>query len=67
MFAVCSKRETKSDSPGMQKARNQIFEQKFGAKAKRYLADLRRQSMIEYRQQPADATASATGKPPARR
>jgi peptidyl-prolyl cis-trans isomerase SurA len=67
MFAVCSKRETKSDSPGMQKARNQIFEQKFGAKAKRYLAELRRQAMIEYRQQPADATASATGKPPARR
>jgi len=69
MFAVCSKRETKSDSPGMQKARNQLFEQKFGAKAKRYLADLRRQAMIEYKQQPADATASAsaTGKPPARR
>jgi peptidyl-prolyl cis-trans isomerase SurA len=67
MFAVCSKRETKNDSPGMQKARNQIFEQKFGAKAKRYLAELRRQAMIEYRQQPADATASATGKPPARR
>ena len=67
MFAVCSKRETKSDSPGMQKVRNQLFEQKFGARAKRYLAELRRQSMIEYRQQPADATASATGKPPARR
>ena len=67
MFAVCSKRETKSDSPSMQKARNQIFEQKFGAKAKRYLAELRRQAMIEYRQQPADATASATGKPSARR
>jgi peptidyl-prolyl cis-trans isomerase SurA len=67
MFAICSKRETKNESPGMQKARNQIFEQKFGAKAKRYLAELRRQAMIEYRQQPADATASATGKPPARR
>jgi peptidyl-prolyl cis-trans isomerase SurA len=67
MFAVCSKRETKSDSPGMQKARNQLFEQKFGAKAKRYLAELRRQAMIEYKQQQPDATASATGKPPARR
>jgi peptidyl-prolyl cis-trans isomerase SurA len=67
MFAVCSKRETKNDSPGMQKARNQIFEQKFGARAKRYLAELRRQAMIEYRQQPADATASATAKPGAKR
>lgn len=67
MFAVCSKRETKNDSPGMQKVRNQLFEQKFGAKAKRYLAELHRQAMIEYRQQPADATASANGRPSARR
>ena len=67
MFAVCNKRETKSDSPGMQKARNQLFEQKFGARAKRYLAEIRRHAMIEYKQQPADSTASATGKPPARR
>ena len=67
MFAVCTKRETKSNSPGMQKARNQLFEQKFGARAKRYLADIRRHAMIEYKQQPADSTASATGKPPARR
>jgi peptidyl-prolyl cis-trans isomerase SurA len=66
MFAVCTKKETKADAPGMQKARNQLFEQKFSARAKRYLADLRRQAMIEYRQ-PTDATASATGKPPARR
>jgi peptidyl-prolyl cis-trans isomerase SurA len=63
MFAVCSKRETKDDSPGMQKMRAQLFEEKFGAKAKRYLADLRRQAMIEYKQPQADA--SATGHPPA--
>jgi peptidyl-prolyl cis-trans isomerase SurA len=63
MFAVCSKRETKSDSPDMQKARNQIFEQKFGARAKRYLAELRQQAMIEYKQPQQDNTASATGRP----
>jgi peptidyl-prolyl cis-trans isomerase SurA len=49
MFAVCSKKETKADSPGMQKMRDQLFEQKFGAKAKHYLADLRHAAMIEYK------------------
>ena len=49
MFAVCSKKESKTDSPDMQKARNDIFEQKFGAKAKHYLADLRHSAMIEYK------------------
>jgi hypothetical protein len=29
--------------------RDEMFEKKFGAKAKRYLADLHRQAMIEYK------------------
>ncbi len=49
MFAVCSKKETKTDTPGMKKMRDEMFQQKFGAKAKRYLADLRRAAMIEYK------------------
>ncbi|HXQ84199.1 MAG TPA: peptidylprolyl isomerase [Xanthobacteraceae bacterium] len=49
MFAVCSKRESKNDTPGMKKMRDEMFQQKFGAKAKRYLADLRRAAMIEYK------------------
>jgi peptidyl-prolyl cis-trans isomerase SurA len=49
MFAVCAKRETKNDTPGMREVRDQIFQQKFGAKAKRYLDDLRRAAMIEYK------------------
>ncbi len=49
MFAVCSKKETKTDSPGMKKMRDEMFQQKFGAKAKRYLAELRRAAMIEYK------------------
>jgi peptidyl-prolyl cis-trans isomerase SurA len=63
MFAVCSKHETKNDSPGMQKMRNQIFEEKFGAKAKRYLAELRHQAMIEYKQPQQADTASAATRP----
>ncbi len=49
MFAICEKRETKSNTPKMQAVREQIFQQKFGAQAKRYLETLRRQAMIEYR------------------
>ena len=49
MFAVCSKKESKTDTPEARKLRDDMFEKKFGAKAKRYLADLRRQAMIEYK------------------
>jgi peptidyl-prolyl cis-trans isomerase SurA len=49
MFAVCSKRESKNDTPGAKKLRDEMFEKKFGAKARRYLADLRLRAMIEYK------------------
>jgi peptidyl-prolyl cis-trans isomerase SurA len=49
MFAICAKKETKSDTPEMREIRDQMMQQKFGAKAKRYLEDLRRQAMIEYK------------------
>jgi peptidyl-prolyl cis-trans isomerase SurA len=49
MFAVCSKKESKTDAPGLKEVRDKMFEKKFGAKANHYLADLRRQAMIEYK------------------
>jgi peptidyl-prolyl cis-trans isomerase SurA len=49
MFAVCAKKETKSATPEMKEIRDQMFQQKFGAQAKRYLDTLRRQAMIEYK------------------
>lgn len=49
MFALCTKRETKNDTPGMKEIRDKMFQEKFGAKAKRYLEDLRRAAMIEYK------------------
>jgi peptidyl-prolyl cis-trans isomerase SurA len=49
MFAVCSKRESKNDTPEKKQIRDQMFEKKFGARAKRYLQELRSQAMIEYR------------------
>ena len=49
MFAVCGKRETKIDTPERKQIRDQIFEKKFGARAKRYLQEIRGQAMIEYK------------------
>ena len=49
MFAVCSKRETKTDTPEKKQIREQMFEKKFGARAKRYLQEIRSQAMIEYK------------------
>jgi peptidyl-prolyl cis-trans isomerase SurA len=49
MFALCGKKETKSDTPGKKEMRQEIYQQKFGAQAKRYLAELRRAAMIEYK------------------
>jgi peptidyl-prolyl cis-trans isomerase SurA len=49
MFAICAKKETKSDTPEMKEIRDQMFQQKFGAQAKRYLDTLRRQALIEYK------------------
>jgi peptidyl-prolyl cis-trans isomerase SurA len=51
MFALCAKKETTSDTPEKRKIKEQMFQQKFGSHAKRYLAELRRQAMIEYKQQ----------------
>ena len=49
MFAICAKKETKSDTPEMHEIREQMLQQRFGAQAKRYLENLRRSAMIEYK------------------
>ena len=49
VFALCAKKENKTDTPGRKEVRDEIFMQKFGAQAKRYLETLRRQAMIEYK------------------
>jgi peptidyl-prolyl cis-trans isomerase SurA len=47
VFALCAKRENKTDSAASQEARNEMFQEQFQAKSKRYLEELRRGSMIE--------------------
>jgi peptidyl-prolyl cis-trans isomerase SurA len=50
MFAVCAKDAAKADnSPGKRQARESLFAQKFEAVSKRYLQDLRRAALIEYK------------------
>lgn len=49
LFAICSKQTSKSDSPAARQLREQMFMQRFGAKARRYIAQLRKQAMIEYK------------------
>jgi peptidyl-prolyl cis-trans isomerase SurA len=47
LFALCEKKETKSETPEKRQAREKIFSEQFEAKAKHYLRELRRQAMIE--------------------
>jgi peptidyl-prolyl cis-trans isomerase SurA len=49
MFALCSRRETTSDTPGKRKVRQEMFNEKFQKQSKRYLEELRRAAMIEYK------------------
>jgi peptidyl-prolyl cis-trans isomerase SurA len=49
MFALCEKKASKSDSPAKNEARQQIFAKKFEVESKRFLDEIRRQAMIEYK------------------
>ena len=51
MVALCSRKPTKVDTPKKREVRDKMFAEKFEAKSKAYLQEVRRGSMIEYRQQ----------------
>ena len=50
LFAICSKRESKSDSAEKRKAREAIFSKRFEEQSKQYLRRLRREALIERKQ-----------------
>jgi peptidyl-prolyl cis-trans isomerase SurA len=50
MFALCDKKETKTDSPIKHELRDKIFSQRFEAQSKRYLDEIRKEAMIEYKE-----------------
>lgn len=49
MFALCDRKDSGSDSAAKTAAREAIFAKRFDAESKKYLDEVRRQSMIEYR------------------
>ena len=49
MFAVCEKKASKADSPAQHQARETIFQSRFERESTRYLEELRKQAMIEYK------------------
>jgi peptidyl-prolyl cis-trans isomerase SurA len=59
MFAVCDKKTTKTDSPAQHQVREDIFKQRFEAQANRYLKELRKAAMIEYKD--PNAQSATTG------
>lgn len=49
MFALCERKESTADSPAKREAREKLFASRFDAEAKKFLEEIRRQAMIEYK------------------
>jgi peptidyl-prolyl cis-trans isomerase SurA len=49
MFALCGKEETKAETPRQHEARQEIFTKRYEEQSKRYLEDVRRSAMVEYK------------------
>jgi peptidyl-prolyl cis-trans isomerase SurA len=49
MFALCDKKESKTDSPLKREVRQELFVKKFENESKRFLDEIRKQAMIEYK------------------
>jgi peptidyl-prolyl cis-trans isomerase SurA len=50
MVALCERKASTADTPKEREIRDKLYAQKFEAKSKSYLEDLRKAAMIEYRQ-----------------
>lgn len=51
MFAVCSKKETTAESPLRREVREQLYTKRFESESKKFLEDIRKSAMIEYKNQ----------------
>ena len=49
MVALCSRKPTTADTPKKREIREKMFAEKFEAKSKAYLRDVRKAAMVEYR------------------
>ncbi|MBI2716912.1 MAG: SurA N-terminal domain-containing protein [Rhizobiales bacterium] len=49
MFALCAKKESSEDTPAKREAREQLYSKRFESEAKKFLDEIRKQAMIEYK------------------
>ena len=49
LFAVCSKTAATGDTPAKRKARDELFNERYQAASKKFLKELRKQALIEYK------------------
>lgn len=49
MFALCDKKESTADSPAKREIREKLFTSRYEAEAKKFLDEIRRSAMIEYK------------------
>ncbi|MDO8876937.1 MAG: peptidylprolyl isomerase [Pseudolabrys sp.] len=49
MFALCDKKESTADSPAKREIREKLFTSRYEAESKKFLDEIRRSAMIEYR------------------
>jgi len=49
MFALCAKKESAEDTPAKRELREQLYSKRFESEAKKYLDEIRKQAMIEYK------------------
>jgi peptidyl-prolyl cis-trans isomerase SurA len=51
MFAVCNKKETTAESPLKREVREQLYTKRFESESKKFLEEIRKSAMIEYKKQ----------------
>jgi peptidyl-prolyl cis-trans isomerase SurA len=49
MFAVCGKKESTTESPLKREVREKLFVKRFESESKKYLEEIRKSAMIEYK------------------
>ncbi len=49
MFALCEKKQSNAEAPNKREMRDKIFARRFESEAKKFLEEVRRSAMIEYR------------------
>jgi len=58
MFAVCDKKASKTESPMQREVRSEIYKTRFEHESKRFLEELRKSAMIEYKDTNAQSDAA---------